>query len=280
MSENLTTTLAKAEAALRLPPSALRIYELTQLEGTSLEELVNLAQVDPTFVSTLLRLANSPTYTRGTEVTSIDIAISRLGFKEVGQLAIVLATAKEFSKMETDLLRSSSYWSHSVTTAVLARKKARACKLSDSGIFVAGLLHDLALPIQFSLCGDEMIRALDISIIDDDISLLSAESQMLGFNHTELGSQLAELWKLPSIVIETIRHHHEPEAAEQHREAVAVVAWANIVESLGTSDDSELTPAMQLTLEQANSILSLTSSNDDALLEEAQHEAVDMLELF
>ncbi|MFK7915968.1 MAG: HDOD domain-containing protein [Pseudomonadales bacterium] len=285
MQHTLQSVFATADQTLRLPQSAVTVMELSQAEETEASQLVEAIQIDPTFVARLLRLANSPAYSRGTEVTEIDAAVSRLGFQEIGQLAIVMAAAKEFSKLESELLRTTSFWSHSLTTAVLARKKAAECGLRNGGIFVAGLLHDLGLPVEFSLCGESMIRAMDMSILADDISLLTAEQHVLGFSHPELGAKLCEHWNLPSVVVETVRHHHSPESAEHHREVVALVAWANVVETLGTEANLEedLSPGMQLSLTEAQSILvdhSMSLPQNDELLEEAQAEAAEMLAMF
>jgi len=270
----------QADELLRLPDSALRVFELTQADDTQLDTLVEAIQIDPTLVAKLLRLANSPLFSRGTDITALDRAVAILGYQEVGQIAVVMAAAKEFNKIETELLKASSFWSHSLTTAVLARRMASQCGLRGDGVFVAALLHDLGLPVQFALCGNEMTQALDLSIVEDDISLITAENHVLGFDHTCVGARLCQQWQLPDVIVETARHHHQPANATSHQETVAIVAWANIVETLGTKPDLETVEFYLPVIAEAAKIVPLEMPKDDELLSAAQREATEMLSLF
>jgi HD-like signal output (HDOD) protein len=40
--------------------------------------------------------------------------------------------------------------------------------------------------------------------------LTQAEKEYLGFDHTEVGQHLAELWNLPHTLVLAIRYHHMP----------------------------------------------------------------------
>ena len=129
------------------------------------------------------------------------------------------------------------------------------------------------------------MAAMDISILADDVSLLSAEHQILGFSHPELGAMLCEHWRLPAVVVETARFHHNPAGADQHREVVALVAWANAVETLGTDANmaSDLSPSMGVCLDQVQAILAdlpMGLPENDDFLKEAQAAADDMIALF
>lgn len=280
MKPLMEDVLERASHALRLPNSAIRVLNMSSQEKTDADELVNVIQTDPIFAAYLLRLVNSSTYSRGGTVTSIERAVRVLGFQEVGLMAVVLASSKNLSKIETELLSSTSFWNHSLTTAILARATARKLKIKDNGLFAAALLHDFALPVQIGLCTESMREALDISMYAEDVSLTAAEWQQLGFDHTVLGSALFELWGLPEVIIEAARYHHNPSECTQFRKQVALIAWANVVEHLGTDADEEDYLEHARLFTEISEIIPIGAPEDDTLLIEAQAEAADMIALF
>ena len=54
---------------------------------------------------------------------------------------------------------------------------------------------------------------------------------MLGTDHSEVGANLALNWSFPESLVETIRHHHNPEEAQQHNELVHIVYLADLLMS-------------------------------------------------
>jgi hypothetical protein len=58
--------------------------------------------------------------------------------------------------------------------------------------------------------------------------MVEAESRVLGVNHAEVGSWMADLWNLPKNISEAISFHHTPiEASPESRSLVAVISLAN-----------------------------------------------------
>jgi HD-like signal output (HDOD) protein len=51
---------------------------------------------------------------------------------------------------------------------------------------------------------------------------------VLGFNHTEVGSKIAEKWNLPDILLQVIRYHHQP-ASLPHDASVDILKLVTIV---------------------------------------------------
>ncbi|MBW2515947.1 MAG: HDOD domain-containing protein, partial [Deltaproteobacteria bacterium] len=57
------------------------------------------------------------------------------------------------------------------------------------------------------------------------------EKQLLGTDHTAVGEELALKWSFPESLVETIRHHHQPENATQHDALVHIVYLADLLMS-------------------------------------------------
>ena len=62
------------------------------------------------------------------------------------------------------------------------------------------------------------------------------EQKIFGFDHAEIGAELARRWSLPINLQECIAFHHDPGKAEQSQVEVAIVHIANSVAILAERD--------------------------------------------
>lgn len=200
-----------AEDAIRFPHSALRIAQLADLPETPNSELVGQVEEDPAFSARLLRLVNSSAFPGGGSepIASLENALVRVGRQKVAELALLQASASAFSGIESTLLRATTFWSHSQQTAVVARRLAALVGVSESSCYVAGLLHDIGLLLMFHTEAKKMEAVLEFSL-DESVSLLEAEIELLGVSHPDLGGHLANAWNLPTSLSSPIKHHHTP----------------------------------------------------------------------
>ena len=60
-------------------------------------------------------------------------------------------------------------------------------------------------------------------------SLLDAEKKVLGMHHAEIGARLTTRWSLPEVLVDVIRHHHQPELATEDAELAATIHLAEIL---------------------------------------------------
>ncbi len=101
----------------------------------------------------------------------------------------------------------NSFWLHSIGTGIAAQVLARRCGHDPEQAFTAGLLHDvgkLVLAVYFEQDFTNVLLYRD----KYDCLIREAEEQVLGFDHTEIGSRVARHWKLPTALISAIRFHH------------------------------------------------------------------------
>lgn len=200
-----------ADDAIRFPHSALQIAQLADLPETANSELVAKVEEDPTFSARLLRLVNSSAFPGGggVPIANLEHALVRVGRRKVAELALLQASASAFSGIESTLLRATTFWSHSQQTAVVARRLAAVVGISESSCYVAGLLHDIGLLLMFHTEPKLMEAVLEFSL-DESVSLLEAEIELLGVSHPELGGHLAAVWNLPTSLSSPIKYHHTP----------------------------------------------------------------------
>ena len=122
---------------------------------------------------------------------------------------------------------SGTLWQHSLAVALCSRAvaKDRAPALENDA-FSVGLIHDagkLALDRYLLERKDQVDQALKTGA-----TFLEVEKQVLGFDHTELASDLCNKWKLPENHASAMRFHHEP-SASQGNQLAFIVHIANYV---------------------------------------------------
>jgi putative nucleotidyltransferase with HDIG domain len=97
--------------------------------------------------------------------------------------------------------------------AFTARRLAVEVKLAPvEEAFVAGLLHDIGKTIlsgYMENAFDEVTRIAQ----ERRMPFHQVETELLGFDHAELGAQVAAAWSFPPELEEAIRHHHSPHEA-------------------------------------------------------------------
>lgn len=283
MERTLDHVVAAAEAAVRLPRSAIQVHDLATNPETELDDLVHAIEIDPAFAARLLRLANSSLYSPNDEVVDLKTAIIRVGNREIAQLALVLAATSEFSALENELLNVSSFWNHSLTTAVMAKKILVHYGYASEGVFSGALLHDLGLLALFYAQPEAMADVLEDSLETDYEDLIEAERHVLGFDHAEVGATIASDWELPEVIVESIRYHHSPKDAEKFPQIVAAIALANCLETEGVVDEENPVAAVSENIqEQLSAILDLESVSSvlKDIQVESQAEATELLMLF
>jgi putative nucleotidyltransferase with HDIG domain len=75
--------------------------------------------------------------------------------------------------------------------------------------FTASLLHDLG-KIALSNTARPQYNKVIMRTYNEGIAFIEAEREEFGFDHAELGAQVAEKWRLSRRLVRAIRHHHDP----------------------------------------------------------------------
>lgn len=182
-----------------LPEAVIKVRAIVADETKGSEDIARVIGDDPTFSTTVLRLANSARFnTSGKEIRSLPMAVQRLGGRRTLQLLIAIS-GKLLMKVEDrqlqQLLRDISH--HSMMVAAAAQHLASMIPgvFSDEA-FVTGLLHEIgastvicAAPEELKACGPaeriDIIQAL----------------------HREMGARLLNYWGMPSIFTQVVLHH-------------------------------------------------------------------------
>jgi len=183
-----------------MPVQAEIIAGIIRLDVESINcfrDLDSYVRSDQGVATLVLRVVNSPLYSRGNKIGTIPMAISRLGFNVVRSLAMLAFSRSMFSKTKDKLFRLH-IWQHSLLSAIAGRDICQAIgagKAKDEA-FIAGLMHDMGKVLLFT--HDEK-RYLDVlaRVLEQGCPSLEAEQQVFGCDHCQVGREAVTQWKLP-----------------------------------------------------------------------------------
>ncbi|MFN0147353.1 MAG: HDOD domain-containing protein [Dehalococcoidia bacterium] len=195
-----------------LPAIALRVMQVAQDPKSSASDLAQVVSLDPGLTASVLRVTNSAAYRRNREVTSVQEALVVLGFVQARNIAISGAITGSYAPDAANaLFRIQAFWRHSLAVALRASWLAmKSGRVAAPTAFTAGILHNMGRLAMFyaDAAGLDQVVA---EAMRTGKPLEEAETELLGYDHAQLGQLLAMKWRLPSEVRDAIGSHHGEE---------------------------------------------------------------------
>lgn len=280
-NEDIVKLVQSVEGIATLPHIFIRINQLVNDPDSNMSDIAQVVRQDLSFSMRLLRVANSPFYGFSSSIDTVDKAVSVIGTSKIRSLALSMSVASSFSSLLNDLVSMDNFWRHSLYCAVIARILAKQAGRCDPEVmFTAGLLHDMGELIIFNRL-PEQAREVLLRVLDsvDDLPMNVAEHQVLGFDHGQVGLELARHWNLPPLLKECIGYHHDISAAEQYPREVALIHLANVFAQMAELDTLDFAdvPAID---PQAWALTGLGADIVELVVREAQDEIVETEKLF
>jgi diguanylate cyclase (GGDEF)-like protein len=201
----------------RLPsPSAtaLKVLKLADQKEVSVVEIADAIAADPAIAARLLKYANSPLVAPREAITTIQRAVVILGIRAVKVTALGFSLVKRQDFSRCPHFNFDLFWAHATATATAARGIISIFSpgLQDEA-FVAGLLARIgklalatAIPEEYE---QVLVRAGNVMR-----GATAEERATFGTDNIEVGAELLSRWKLPTLLVEAVRHQADPDAAE------------------------------------------------------------------
>jgi len=177
------------------------------MNNASVEEIANKLEEDPSISSNILKLANTAFYNAKTG--SIRQAIMYIGLINVKNIILTNAV---FGNDGLDPKTREVHWEHVRITNKLLNsfyQELIGKKLSNN-ISSVGLLHDIGSVVLMSNFPKEFDAIVKKTKENPSLKFHDLEHELIGFNHSEIGGYLLDLWGLPYPVIEAALYHHDP----------------------------------------------------------------------
>ncbi len=182
-----------------LPEVALKVRDAVDRGDLSAAKLAAIIAEDAALAARLIQVANSPLYRGRTEITNLQMAITRMGYNPVRTLLMSLAMQQIFQPTSALLDRYfHAIWQTSVNVAAISRALAALCPhLNAEHALLAGLIHQIGkLPI--------LTLAEQIPGLANDQTRLD---HLLAALHPEIGGVILKNWNFPKTLFEVVTEY-------------------------------------------------------------------------
>ncbi|MEI8572323.1 HDOD domain-containing protein [Methylomonas sp. LW13] len=227
-------TKSQATLLADLPSLPTVIMDALQFtaDKQNLSNLANKISQDPHMAVRILRVANSPFYGRSREIGSLQEAVVVLGLNRVKNLLLGLGFMNLF-RLDRQDFDYSQFWHHSMAVAECARQLAIHTGMDQDIAFTAGLLHDIGLLAIVLLFPDDFSRITT----GQHLNRIEAERHVLGFDHAEIGCNVAKHWNLPMAIQHAIEQHEIPRGQDEGKSLELMIHMANFLVLATQRDD-------------------------------------------
>jgi putative nucleotidyltransferase with HDIG domain len=239
---SLDEIIGKLQDLPSLPAVVMELLTSIDQEDVDISVLAKKVSHDQALTAKTLRLANSSTYGLQVKVTTIQQAITFLGFQTTRNLITAAAVTGCFAAGQCAGFNDKAFWRHSIATAACARVLARRMRFNQDYAFTAGLLHDIGRLVLVSTYPERYAEVIAWRAAHD-CDVLEAERAVLGVDHVAAGVALAEHWNFSDTMKLAIAWHHEPERAGAGFLATIIHVANAIVHALDIArEDDDLVP--------------------------------------
>ena len=229
-----------------LPDVMIKLNKVLEDVNCGVMDIVKILESDPAISVQILKTVNSPLFaTCGAKITSLQNAISRLGFREVKNIALSTSVYEMMNGVKSNNFDRKEFWRYCMATSLGAaeiavlKKDPRNFRVDE--LHLAGLVHGMGKMILDSYFPEYFQECLALAK-EKDLPLYDVEREHLGIDHCELGAIVSGKWKLPLTAVNAIKYNANPqEAPDNVKPAIMAVHLASFIansEKLGNSGEA------------------------------------------
>lgn len=216
-----------------LPFVITKVLNMLTDPDISAREIAKVISTDVSLSSKTLKLVNSAFYGFPKKVTTINQAIVILGFNTVKSAVFGTAIINAFEQHKKKLsINYNNFWAHSVAVGAASRVLSKHIKYSNiEEAFIGGVIHDIGKLVLSIFNNNEYNKVIEkVKDKQLDITLCDIEKEIFGYDHSEIGTYLAEKWNFPQKLTGVIKYHHKPNKASEDfdKKLISIVSIANI----------------------------------------------------
>lgn len=217
------------------PAVVVQVMAEAQKDAPDLNTLTKIIVGDVGMSAFAIKLANSPLFRRGDATSSVPLAISRLGTRNIVCIVVAVALRNAMSgDIPADVL--DRFWNRAGLVAQTASQVARKVRgIAPDMAYTYGLFHNAAMPVMMRRFKD-YARMLD-EVERNGVSLVNEEDARYRCSHAVVGAMLARNWGLASLIASAIRFHHDPDVYDPGKpflddQALGLIAVTHVAERM------------------------------------------------
>ena len=238
-SENIEARMKIEIREIGIPPRPSILAQIEAEVEKDEPDFINLAKIisqDVGLSASLIKVANSPYFSFGKSVPTVQEAMLVLGLKLVVNTVAGLALQEVFKHVPN----MEQFWVTSATHAQVAgwvtRRIGLKCGVRPEDAYTFALFRDCGVPILL-IPFPEYQLTLTAANGERGVSFTDVEDQAMGINHAQVGAELAENWLLPKDICMAIKHHHNRQAFDAAAGVVSersklLIAFSHVAEYL------------------------------------------------
>ncbi|SPD75999.1 putative signal transduction protein [uncultured Desulfobacterium sp.] len=227
---------------VKLPEIPSIIFELNDIMAdpmASADDIARIVSKSPSLATVLLKIVNSAFYGFPSKIDNITRAVTIIGTREIGSLALGISVITIFEGIPETLMNMFAFMRHGFACGIISRiLTAQKNMPQTEQLFVSGLLHDIGRAIIYKYFPDHAGLLLNRSFKSGKL-LYQEEGDCLGCSHTDIGMMLLKKWKLPFNLESNISFHHNPSSAPSPTHAGIVHLADIITNALGLGSSGE-----------------------------------------
>jgi len=193
---------------LSLPQVLSEVLEEIGKEDFTADSLARIILKDAALTGRILKLANSSFYARFNQINTVHQAVSVLGVTTVKCLALSSSIFHPDKIAKESGIAPKEFFGYVLSIATASEKIAKAIDYeAPEEALIAGLLNDLGIMFFLHHYPAEYKKVLRSS--KKFSSIQEAEKEIFGIDHCDVGYHLAEMWRLPDYIVQSIKGHHK-----------------------------------------------------------------------
>jgi HD-like signal output (HDOD) protein len=261
--------LLKGDIKLASPPTVyLALKKVVDNPSKTARDAAFVIESDAALALRLLKIVNSAFYGFPSKISSITTAITLIGVRELQNLTLATTVIERFSDLPGQLFSIHDFWSKNLRCALFAKQldTLMGKKYADTA-FLCGLIHNIGQLVMYRRI-PVLAREVDLltqARMPTEVDMAYIEQQVIGFDHFQLGAELCRCWKLPEVVIESIRLELFPDHVGNYADIATIVRIANHFSKLDTPHDAIVGNGFELLPEQISEILDKTHDEFEAI---------------
>ncbi len=213
-------------------PAALQtVMAERNAEYPDLGKIAATISADVSLSAGVLKTINSPLYGMRREISSIQQAVTLLGFRTVANL--VTGISLRLASEGDGKLHLDRFWDSASDVALLASNLSRQLMVSDpEEAYTFGLFRDCGIPLLMRKYPDyiEVLQEANRS----EESFTEVEERHYPTNHTVVGYYVAHSWHIPKRICNAIINHHTAEMLVlEDQEESNLIALIHLAEHIG-----------------------------------------------
>jgi putative nucleotidyltransferase with HDIG domain len=211
--------------------------------AVSAQDLEELIGKDPALAASVMRTANSAFYGGNSEISSIKLAVTRLGLNELKRTIVIGAVARVFPR--NDLL-ARHLWSHCIATAFMSQWLSKDMNIDQPGdCFMGGMLHDIGKLLIYTQNTNAYGEVANEAMRNATRFYQRERRRVKLCTHDSVGARLIRKWDLGDKYVDGARFHHHvedgtlPELDDERIRFIALLSLADLYANwLGFGMDS------------------------------------------